>query len=301
MDWLAEESEKVINNRKPWKVVIVDDDLEVHKATKLAMKSFEFMGRQLEFISAYSGSDARKLLSEHQDIAVILLDVVMETDDAGLKLVNYIRTELGNKDTRIVLRTGQAGLAPEGEVIKNYDIDGYKAKTEITIDSLHHLFYIALRSYRDIARLDSYKNALKALLGSVLKVDRFGDIESFSTNLLSYLTDVLHAYEAELIVNKRKASVINIRSTNKTVINAQIDNASTIDMQSFISEVIRQKALVYEGNFAGIYYKYDDVEAVVVLEVDNELDRNAIELVEIFTEHVCALINKLKEGGDNAF
>lgn len=294
MDWLAEESEKTSNNRKPWKVVIVDDDLEVHKATKLAMKSFEFMGRPLEFISAYSGSDARTLLSDHHDIAVILLDVVMETDDAGLKLVNYIRTELGNKDTRIVLRTGQAGLAPESEVIKNYDIDGYKAKTEITIDSLHHLFYIALRSYRDIARLGSYKDALKALLNSVLKVDRFGDIESFSTNLLSYLTDVLDAYEAELVINKRKASVINIRSTNTTVINAQTDNAKAIDMQGFINDVVNAKKLIYNGNFAGIYFKYDDTEAVVVLEVDTELDRNAIELVEIFTEHVCALVNKLK-------
>ncbi|WP_372770661.1 DUF3369 domain-containing protein [Pseudoalteromonas sp.] len=294
MDWLAEESEQITNIRKPWKVVIVDDDLEVHKATKLAMKSFEFMGRKLDFLSVYSGAEAKILLREHHDIAVILLDVVMETDDAGLKLVNFIRKELGNSDTRIVLRTGQAGFAPEREVVKNYDIDGYKAKTEITIDSLHHLFYVALRSYRDIARLGSYKNALKALLNSVLKVDRFNDIESFSVNLLTYLTDVLDAYEAELVINKRKASVINIKSTNTTLINAQAASSSIIDMPAFIDAVTSAKDIVYQGNFAGIYYQYDDTEAVVVLEVDTELDRNAIELVEIFTEHVCALVNKVK-------
>lgn len=294
MDWLAEESETITNNRKPWKVVIVDDDLEVHKATKLAMKTFEFMGRRLEFYSAYSGSEARALLREHLDVAVILLDVVMETDDAGLKLVNFIRGELNNRDTRIVLRTGQAGLAPESEVIKNYDIDGYKAKTEITVDSLHHLFYTSLRSFRDISRLCSYKNALKALLNSVLKVDKLADIESFSTNLLIYLSDVLDAYEAELVINKRKASVINIKSTNTTVINAQSDSSSAIDVPDFINTVTAAKQLAYEGNFAGIYYKSEnEIEAVVVLEVDTELDNNAIELVEIFTEHVCALISKV--------
>ncbi|MFY8350513.1 DUF3369 domain-containing protein [Pseudoalteromonas sp. SSM20] len=294
MDWLAAETETIVNNRKPWKVVIVDDDIEVHKATKLAMKSFEFMGRRLEFYSAYSGLEGKALLEQHNDIAVILLDVVMETDDAGLKLVNYIRNTLQNTQTRIVLRTGQAGMAPESEVIKNYDIDGYKAKTEITLESLTHLFYVALRSYRDISRLGNYKNALKALLNSVLKVDKLNDLEAFSSNLLTYLSDVLDAYEAELVISKRKASMINIKSTHTTVVNAQADDSPSINLPAFIDRVATAQSLIYDGNFAGIYYKNeDDIEAVVVLEVDTELDNNAIELIEIFTEHVCELISKV--------
>lgn len=294
MDWLAEETKTTVNNRKPWKVLIVDDDSEVHKATKLAMKSFEFMGRPLSFYSAYSGTEGKQFLIQHQDIAVVLLDVVMETDDAGLNLVNYIRNELNNTETRIVLRTGQPGLAPESEIIKNYDIDGYKAKTEITLESLNHLFYVALRSYRDISRLDNYKNALKALLNSVLKVDQLQDLEAFSSNLLTYLSDVLDAYEAELVISKRKASVINIKSTYNTVVNAQCENAASIDMAAFIDRVENAQTILYEGNFVGVYYRsMDDIEAVVVLEVDAELDTNAIELVEIFTEHVCSLISKV--------
>lgn len=294
MDWLAEETKTTVNNRKPWKVLIVDDDTEVHKATKLAMKSFEFMGRPLSFYSAYSGTEGKQLLVQHQDIAVVLLDVVMETDDAGLNLVNYIRNELNNTETRIVLRTGQPGLAPESEIIKNYDIDGYKAKTEITLESLNHLFYVALRSYRDISRLDNYKNALKALLNSVLKVDQLKDLEAFSSNLLTYLSDVLDAYEAELVISKRKASVINIKSTHNTVVNAQCENAASIDMAAFIDRVESAQTILYEGSFVGVYYRsMDDIEAVVVLEVDAELDTNAIELVEIFTEHVCSLISKV--------
>ena len=131
---------KTKNSAKARSVVIIDDDKEVHKATRLAMKTFEFQGCPIEFFSAYSADEAKQVLSQLHDIAVILLDVVMETDDAGLKLVNYIRNELKNSISRIWLRTGQAGLAPRNEVIWNYDIDGYKAKTEVTLDRLHHLF-----------------------------------------------------------------------------------------------------------------------------------------------------------------
>ena len=295
MDWLAKDAKTKPNTRKPWKVLIVDDDREVHKSTKLAMKLFVFMGRELEFISAYSGAEAKNILNEKNDIAVILLDVVMETDDAGLKLVNYIRKELNNTTTRIVLRTGQAGLAPESEIIKSYDIDGYKAKTEITQNSLYHLFYVALRSYRDIFRLGSYKNALRALLGSVLKVDKLEDLESFSAHLLRYLSEVLEAYEAELVVNKKTASQITIKSAKRPVFNAKVDNLPAFDISSFINKVSKAKTMLYEEKFVGIYYlSHQNTEAIIVLEVESELDSNAIELVEIFAEHVCSLIEKLK-------
>ncbi|KTF12234.1 hypothetical protein ATS75_18520 [Pseudoalteromonas sp. H105] len=294
MDWLADNAEIKPNLRKPWKILIVDDDQEVHKSTKLAMKLFDFMGRGLEFMSAYSGAEAKTVLTNHNDVAVILLDVVMETDDAGLKLVNFIRNELKNTSSRIVLRTGQAGLAPESEIIKSYDIDGYKAKTEITQNSLYHLFYVSLRSYRDIYRLGSYKNALKALLNSVLKVDKLGDIDAFSTYLLRYLTEVLDAYEAELIVNKKTASQICIKSGKRAVFNARTDIHTEVNTAAFIDEVSTKQGICYEGKYVGIYYRSNEnIEAVVILEVESELDSNAIELVEIFAEHVCSLIEKL--------
>jgi CheY-like chemotaxis protein len=294
MDWLADNAEIKPNLRKPWKILIVDDDHEVHKSTKLAMKLFVFMGRGLQFINAYSGAEAKAILVSHNDIAVILLDVVMETDDAGLKLVDFIRNELNNSSSRIVLRTGQAGLAPESEIIKNYDIDGYKAKTEVTQNSLYHLFYISLRSYRDIYRLGSYKNALKALLNSVLKVDKLDDLDAFSTYLLRYLTEVLDAYEAELIVNKKTASQICIKSGKHAIFNARTDIHTEINATAFIDAVSTKQGLCYEGKYVGVYYRSNEnIEAVVILEVESELDSNAIELVEIFAEHVCSLIEKL--------
>jgi len=42
----------------------------------------------------------------------VLLDVIMETDQAGLDLVEFIRDTLKNETVRIILRTGQPGQAP---------------------------------------------------------------------------------------------------------------------------------------------------------------------------------------------
>lgn len=113
-----------------WAVMIVDDEPAVHEVTKLVMAGFQFDGRPISFISCYSAEEARLVLQSRDDIALMLLDVVMESDTAGLDLARYVREELKNLNVRIVLRTGQPGQAPEEHVIKSYDINDYKEKTE---------------------------------------------------------------------------------------------------------------------------------------------------------------------------
>ena len=119
-----------------WKLLIVDDEEEVHVITRMVLEGLSFSGKGLTFLSAYSAQEAREILLEQRDIAVILLDVVMETGQAGLELVEIIRSELGNRMVRIILRTGQPGQAPEREVITRYDINDYKHKTELTAQKL---------------------------------------------------------------------------------------------------------------------------------------------------------------------
>ncbi|MEH1934826.1 MAG: ATP-binding protein [Nostoc sp.] len=139
---------------KTWKMMIVDDDVEVHQATKLALRSFTFEGKPLTFLSAFSGIEAKKLIAVHPDTAFILLDVVMETNDAGLRVVKYIREELKNQIVRVILRTGQPGDAPEESVILNYDINDYKLKVELTRQKLITSAIAALRSYRDLITIE---------------------------------------------------------------------------------------------------------------------------------------------------
>ena len=127
-----------------WRVLIVDDDQGVHLSTRFAFKEFRFAGRGVEFESAHSAAEARQVLAREQPFACILLDVVMESENAGLELVHYIRRELHDETTRIILRTGQPGHAPELTVVQNYDINDYREKSRSTSDHLHTAVTAAL-------------------------------------------------------------------------------------------------------------------------------------------------------------
>jgi len=140
---------------RSWKILIVDDDPGVHTVTRMVLRDVTFLDRPLSFLGAHSGGEALPLLENNDDIAVALIDVVMETDDAGLRLVEEIRGRLENNRARIILRTGQAGLAPERDVILRYDINDYKEKTELTAQKLFTSIIAALRSYRDILTIEA--------------------------------------------------------------------------------------------------------------------------------------------------
>ncbi len=134
IEFLAEEDSA--NHLKtaalPWKILIADDDSNVHDTTLLALGGVQIHGRPLEFMHAYSAAEAREMIVNNPDTALVLLDVVMETVDAGLKLVHVIRNELHKNDLRIVLRTGQPGYAPEKLVNSELAIDGYTTKSKLT-------------------------------------------------------------------------------------------------------------------------------------------------------------------------
>ena len=162
------DDEKVDSNRikQGWKVLIVDDEPEVHRITKMTLAKFEFDNKPIEFIHAYTGREAKAIVTNETDIALVLLDVVMETDNAGLDVVRYVRNELHNQQIRIVLRTGQPGQAPEDDVVVNYDINDYKDKTELTSQKLRTLIRASLRSYRDICSLEHNRKGLEKVIAA---------------------------------------------------------------------------------------------------------------------------------------
>nr|WP_091342016.1 SpoIIE family protein phosphatase [Alkalimonas amylolytica] len=161
MDFLAD-NEVETEQQGSWSILIVDDEPEMHHVTTMALRDYSFQQRKLSFISAHSAAEARSILQQHNDIALILLDVVMETDDAGLKLARYIRDELRNQLVRIILRTGQPGQAPEQKVVQEYDINDYRSKTELTMQRLTTTITSALRSYLAISQLEQLNQTLEA-------------------------------------------------------------------------------------------------------------------------------------------
>lgn len=157
----TDETEQLMPSDDDWKILIIDDEPEVHKITKLALVNFNFENRPVTFLHAYSAQEAMTVIEANPDIAVALLDVVMETNHAGLDLVQKIRVELGNHSIRIVLRTGQPGVAPERSIILNYDINDYVDKTELSAQKLYTLVIASLRAYRDIIKLENSRKDLQ--------------------------------------------------------------------------------------------------------------------------------------------
>ncbi|MEK8018232.1 MAG: SpoIIE family protein phosphatase [Candidatus Parabeggiatoa sp.] len=153
----AEKTGSQPNTQDAWKIFIVDDDVEVHHVTKMMLRKIRFENKGLTFISAYSAAEAKIVVQKHQDIAMIFLDVVMEEDDAGLKFVKYLRDEIKNRLVRIVLRTGQPGMAPEEDIIIKYDINDYKEKGELTAKKMLTTVFSTLRSFRDLTTNECLK------------------------------------------------------------------------------------------------------------------------------------------------
>ncbi len=163
-DEIENENSENTKEIKTWKVMIADDEEEIHTVTKFALSDYQYKGNKIQFINAFTGRQAVDLLIENPDTALILLDVVMESNEAGLQAIDKIRNELNNQFVRIVLRTGQPGQAPEEEIILKYDINDYKNKTELTDKKLFTAITTGLRSYSDIIEVENFRQNLEQLV-----------------------------------------------------------------------------------------------------------------------------------------
>lgn len=186
-----QEIETPVRQEKNWRILIVDDDKDVHEATEFALSGMAIQGRRLRLFHAYSGREAIAILDRETDIAVILLDVVMESDDAGLKTVSAIRNELMLLNTRIILRTGQPGQAPEAETITRYDINDYKTKSELTQSKLFTTLTSAVRSYDQLERLDASRRGLEKIVAASNQFMAEQGLQSFAEGVITQLASLI--------------------------------------------------------------------------------------------------------------
>jgi len=179
-----------------WKVMIVDDEPDVHNMTRFVLGDFTYQDKGLKFLSAYSGKEAMRLIEENPDTALILLDVVMEQQDSGLMLVKYIRETLNNENVRIVLRTGQPGVAPQRETVKNFKINGYNEKNGMSDDDLYTTMVSSIRTYTEKSELDNklqlqhvaLKEAIKR--GDAANIAKAAFLSTISHELRTPLTSI---------------------------------------------------------------------------------------------------------------
>ncbi len=174
-----------------WRVLIVDDEPDVHQATTFALKEAVILDRHLEFLHAYNGDQAIKLLATETDIAVVLLDVVMEGEEDGLLVARAIRDELNLQEIRIVLRTGHPGYAPEYQVIRDYGINDYKTKSDLTQVRLMTTLTAAIRSYQQLKIINTSRRGLEMIVEASALLFERRSLESFAAGALTQLAALL--------------------------------------------------------------------------------------------------------------
>ncbi len=289
---------------KVWKILIVDDDEAVHQVTKLVLADADIEHRKLEIHSAYSSEEAKEVLSDNDDFCMVFLDVVMETDDAGLQLVGWIRKELQNQAIRIVLRTGQAGTAPEATVIKEFDINDYKEKTDFTAGKMITTVYASIRAYRDIMTIQRSLDGFKQLIKStheLLKIDQFKAFGSAALDHLMTLMDVessaLYIARNQLDFEQASSNLI-IACTGKYVSESESLETSDIDdeVKQRIQEVFATKQSYSDDTcFVGYYETASNTSSVLYINFDDDAEHFKANLVELFATNVALILEGLSK------
>ena len=279
----------------PWKVLIVDDEIDIHEMTQLGLEDFQFADRTLQIFQAMSGTEAREILRTEPDITVALIDVVMETDDAGLQLVDYIRNELKYSLIRLIIRTGQPGMAPEREVIERYDIDDYKSKTELRDDKLYTTMRMSLKSYRDLVTLDSNRKALRKILEAVPEFHHAQSLNQFFNGVLSQLIGLCNLGKNSLISTVSNGLIITADNQHHATIQSSIGRFATASKEiEKIQQICLRKiegkadnqALPANALLLPLEINQEPV-GFVYLENAQHLSQDDLDLVKIMT-HQCA-------------
>ena len=272
-----------------WKIAIIDDDHAVHDGTRFALSDYRLNGQGLEILSAYSAADGRQLLRSHPDVAVVLLDVIMETDTAGLDLVEFIREDLKNETVRIILRTGQPGQAPERRVIVDYDINDYKAKTELTADKLFTALTAALRSYLQLQRMVETRRGLEIIIEAASALFDFRSMQRLAEGVLTQVSSLLNVDCAGILVlrepdySQEGFSVLAGSGCYSRFIGSDMSEILDQDLRRLVQEAFTRRRHEFSPQRSVLYIQtLSGREVVVVLEAARQLSDTDRALVEIF-------------------
>ncbi len=287
---------------KPWKVAIIDDEQQVHAVTQMVLKNTQVDDQPLQFLNAYSAEEGLRLFQDYPDIALAFIDVIMETDDAGLRLIHQIRNDLQNHATRIVLRTGQPGTAPEETVIRSYDINDYKSKTELTDTKLKTCVYSSIRSYRDIVTIETSKRGMQKVIAASDSVLRSQTLYQFGNAILSHTVQLLNIKTAEMYLVSQHvdlfgdAELILLAATGDEVkLNTQWDtDILPTDVKKAIIDTLKnQQSAVTEDVFIGYYHTDENTRSVLYTRFREEHNKVQVEILKLFAANITLIFQNL--------
>ena len=292
-------TQKSMSPKAKYNLLIVDDEPDVHEVTKLALRRYSFNDAGLNILSAFSGEEAINLLQEHDDIAVILLDVVMERDDAGLKVANWIRRIKGDHRVRIVLRTGQPGEAPEERIMTEYDINDYKEKGELTNRKLNTLMHACLRAYNDIVTIENTCKKLTDIVRSDQSHYSLRPVEAYNNGIIRLLMDLMtysRSYFCASYSNEQLDDALITYASGRYSSKKGCKLSEITDIKRFSPLLAHHETGYIQDNnqFLG-YIANGTTNYLIVLDEVGQKDTQDANIVELFLHHIALCYHKEKK------
>jgi diguanylate cyclase (GGDEF)-like protein len=287
-----------------WKLLVVDDDLEVHNVTRFVLQEQKILGRALNLIYSDSAAHAKEQLYRHPDVAVALIDVVMETDRSGLDLVGYIRDDLKMNECRLILRTGQPGYAPELTVIQDYDINDYRTKSELTHTRLITAVSTAIRSYEQLHALAEHRRGLELIIRAASDLLEQHAIADLAEGVLTQLAALLNLSPNGIVVTHRgspifddqkKTYIVGASGIHAQYIAQPLETLTDSRIVRAIETCIQQKAHIFDHNHTVLYLQTTrGQDAAIFLDTGEALADIDRQLLDIFVTNMAACFRNVK-------
>lgn len=278
-----------------WKVLVTDDDDEVHRATAFSLRGVKVDGRSLEMLHASSAAEAESVLRSHPDVAVAFLDVVMETPDAGLRLVETIRGTLGLATLRIVLRTGQAGYAPELEVIRRYDINDYRTKSELTQTRLVTTLTAAVRAYAQLEKVARINGGLDSVVQATNEIFRLRTTQAFARAVLDRVEAMLDSPVSGIVCVDRHAgemapertlSIVHGVGTYAPMTGAEVQFVLDGETMHAVSRCLGARTCIFETRQFSMWLGNSARDAVALFNVERPLTDIECRMLRMFAANL---------------
>lgn len=299
-------------SQRVWRVLAVDDDVDFQRATAFALSELEVLGGRVELVQAFSCREAQMMLALQQDIALVLLDVVMETEDAGLRLIHSLREVIGNRDARVVLLTGEPGLAPAHEVMRDYDINDYWAKSELCAERLLTVLTAAVRGYAQLRAVAIARRGLQMIVESSNALFCSKNTRELSAKILTEISSLLNLQaegvvclrldesqdEAELAVR-----IVGANGRFSGAVEGNLDSLDAPQVAKTLSQCLREQQTLRLAEATVLFFPRFQAGADYACYVTCErpLDDTEIELLQVFSASISrglynvALFSRLEE------
>jgi len=287
---------------RPWRILVVDDEPEVRAVTRLVLGGFELDGRRLEIVEAGSGAEAKAILARDSRFELLIVDVVMETDSAGLDLVRFVREELKNRFVRIVLRTGHPGQAPERRILREYEINDYKEKTELTSTKLESVVITALRGYRDMTIIEAAREGLEKVIAASAHVHSQHRSHEFASAVLSQLAALVGLQRGALYCtlprdDENGSAPIQIAAATgqfAPLVSKLVDHHVPEPLLHSLRIARKEKRHVFADDHYVLHFvAHNDSESLLIVGESARLSALDLHLVKVFCTNVAIAFDNL--------